>query len=187
MALDTQLVDVLLLFNADLDIRCLPGEYDSFQCYLGTSLHLHTKCTPLEYLRMLCYELLHLLDYFGFIAVLHRVLKATYIARSLVMAGAVVHKDTAEGKSASALYQDWAWMENTVQKSTSIFTEEERQEAISCITFIKRRLTHPPMLTDICRYKIRRILNPDFHRKLAKLHLPHVVENCIAMEDIFLI
>ena len=166
-----QLVQLLLTFNADLEMPCYADHANITQ---------YSNVAPFEYIRLLCLNCVKRLAGPGG----HRPLKAIRIAWIFAMAGAAVHKNTVKGKSVTAVYEDWTHIENTVQ-SAPRFTEEEKQEASDCLKLIKCKLKHPSTLADLCRYRIRRILRPDFHRKLTRLQLPRLIEDFIAMKDIF--
>ena len=178
--LDKQLVYLLLLFNADLEIPCQIRPYNKYAPQKPTEIDKYINVAPFESMALYFCKLIkmHETDW-------DRALKVIRIARALAMAGAEVHKDTVTGKCVTALHHIWTWMENTVEQSAVKIRKEERQEVIDCIHFIKHRLTHPVTLAELCSLRIRRILKSDFHRKLARLHLPRLIEDFIAMKDMF--
>ena len=181
-----QLVQLLLTFNADLEIPCNAHRSNTVDYMVFSSRRYtqYTNVAPFEYMRSLCLDWVERpvilpVRYYALGAI-----QCIRIAWTLAMAGAVVHKDMLTGKSVTAMYEDWTHIENTVQ-SAPRFTEEEKQEASDCLKLIKGKLKHPSTLADLCRYRIRRILRPDFHRKLKSLKLPRSIEDFIAMKDIF--
>ena len=172
--LDKPVVHLLLLFNAYLEIPCQVGTH------IGGRGHF----TPFQYMSNVCTSWVD-------VPSIKLNVEAIDIAHSLVKAGAAVYKDCNAEKSITTLFQDWAYIENTMQQPIWMLTDEERQVLTDGIKLIKHRLTHPGMLKYLCGYKIRRILRPpDFQRKLTRLsqefHLPQrLIDDYIAMRDMF--
>ena len=172
-----KLVSLFVLANADLEIPCarenVVTDTADTAVFEGMCIKFFKSFLSIRH---------HIITRAG----ITRLIRELHMLRMFAMAGAVVHKDTVRGRSVSALYQNWARMENAVQDwESSALPDSERQFIVDCIQLIKQRLVQPASLMELCRLRIRCTLRPDFHRKLAMLHLPRMTRCFLEMKNEF--